>query len=78
MYEWDGFADVERFLEIANELDLMVLFRPGPYACGEWEFGGFPYWLASDRVRCLTTGCPTLTCAGRLPDTTRRRHPLCA
>ena len=54
VHKWDGFADVERFLEIANELDLMVFFRPGPYACGEWEFGGFPYWLASDTV---SSGC---------------------
>lgn len=51
VYKWDGFGDVERFLEIANELELLVLLRPGPYACGEWEFGGFPAWLASDKVR---------------------------
>jgi hypothetical protein len=50
IYKWDGFGDVERFLEIANELDLLVLLRPGPYACGEWEFGGFPAWLASEKV----------------------------
>lgn len=50
VYKWDGFGDVERFLEIANDLDLMVLLRPGPYACGEWEFGGFPAWLASKKV----------------------------
>lgn len=53
VYRWDNFADVERFLEIANELDLMVLFRPGPYACAEWEFGGLPWWLASERVLFL-------------------------
>ena len=21
---------------------MMVLFRPGPYVCAEWDFGGFP------------------------------------
>ena len=51
MYNWDGFANVERFLEIVHELELMVFLRPGPYACAEWEFGGFPAWLASDKVR---------------------------
>ena len=50
VYKWDGFANVERFLEIAHELELMVFLRPGPYACAEWEFGGFPAWLASDKV----------------------------
>jgi len=23
----------------------MVILRPGPYACAEWEFGGYPWWL---------------------------------
>lgn len=74
VYRWDGFADVERFLEIANELDLMVLFRPGPYACAEWEFGGLPWWLASDSVwplflslhlqaPCIPSSQPLLSCA---------------
>ena len=21
---------------------MMVLFRPGPYVCAEWDFGGLP------------------------------------
>lgn len=24
---------------------MVVHLRPGPYICGEWEFGGFPAWL---------------------------------
>jgi beta-galactosidase GanA len=27
-----------------------VLLRPGPYICGEWDFGGFPWWLASSKA----------------------------
>lgn len=26
---------------------MLVILRGGPYACGEWEFGGLPYWLLS-------------------------------
>lgn len=40
----DG-TDFERFIEIAEELDLYVIVRPGPYICAEWEMGGFPSWL---------------------------------
>ncbi|KAK9915942.1 hypothetical protein WJX75_006251 [Coccomyxa subellipsoidea] len=49
-FKWDGEADIERFLDIAQELGLNVLLRPGPYICGEWDFGGFPWWLASSKV----------------------------
>mmetsp|Transcript_26095 Transcript_26095/g.62872 ORF Transcript_26095/g.62872 Transcript_26095/m.62872 type:complete len:567 (-) Transcript_26095:168-1868(-) len=24
---------------------MLVVLRAGPYMCGEWDFGGFPYWL---------------------------------
>lgn len=33
------------FLQIAQEENMYVLIRPGPYICGEWDFGGLPYWL---------------------------------
>lgn len=25
-----------------------MILRPGPYACGEWEWGGYPAWLLKD------------------------------
>lgn len=56
-FKWDGWQDLERWLTIAQELDLMVLIRPGPYICGEWEFGGFPFWLQSSEV------CPHHQCS---------------
>lgn len=49
-YVFDGFADVERFVELAHELGLLVLLRPGPYICAEWDFGGFPWWFGSSKV----------------------------
>ncbi len=49
-YTWDGFADIEAFIRLADELGLHVLLRPGPYICAEWDFGGLPSWFASSKV----------------------------
>eukprot|EP00392_Amoebophrya_sp_AT5.2_P005866 g5876.t1 len=31
-----------RFIELASSLGFYLLVRPGPYVCGEWDFGGLP------------------------------------
>lgn len=45
--EWDfeGDRDVAAFLDLADELGLYVVARPGPYICSEWDGGGLPAWL---------------------------------
>lgn len=35
------------FLDLAQKHQMMVLFRPGPYVCAEWDFGGMPARLLS-------------------------------
>ena len=37
--------DLGRFLDLAREEGMWVLLRPGPYCCGEWDFGGIPTYL---------------------------------
>ncbi|XP_037913145.1 beta-galactosidase-like isoform X1 [Hermetia illucens] len=44
-YTFEGIADVENFIKIAQEEDLYVILRPGPYICAERDNGGLPYWL---------------------------------
>ncbi|MEI3799297.1 MULTISPECIES: glycoside hydrolase family 35 protein [unclassified Chitinophaga] len=44
-YDFSGNNDVAAFVKIAHEEGLWVVLRPSPYACAEWEFGGYPYWL---------------------------------
>ncbi|XP_042746496.1 beta-galactosidase-1-like protein isoform X2 [Lagopus leucura] len=45
VYDFTGERDVEAFLDLAAELGLLVILRPGPYICAEWEMGGLPAWL---------------------------------
>ncbi len=41
--------DVAEFIRTAQKEGLMVILRPGPYACAEWEFGGYPWWLQKNK-----------------------------
>ncbi|MEO8961211.1 MAG: beta-galactosidase [Ginsengibacter sp.] len=41
--------DIASFIKLAGEEGLMVIIRPGPYACAEWEFGGYPWWLQKEK-----------------------------
>ncbi|KAI5055584.1 hypothetical protein GOP47_0029105 [Adiantum capillus-veneris] len=48
-FHFDGVADLESFLKLAQRLDLLVMLRAGPYICAEWDFGGFPAWLLAQQ-----------------------------
>lgn len=45
--KWDftGDKNLAEYIKIAGEENMMVILRPGPYVCAEWEFGGYPWWL---------------------------------
>ncbi len=46
------------FIEIVQEEGMWLLFRPGPYSCGEWDLGGIPPYLLSIpdiKLRCSDT-----------------------
>jgi beta-galactosidase len=47
-YDFSGNNDIAEFVKIAKEGGLWVVMRPSPYACAEWEFGGYPWWLLKD------------------------------
>lgn len=37
-----GNRDIGAFLRLCRDEGMWVLFRPGPYVCGEWDLGGIP------------------------------------
>lgn len=45
---FEGDRDLHGFLSLVHKLGLLVLLRPGPYICAEWEWGGLPSWLLKD------------------------------
>lgn len=45
VFDFSGNKDVVRFVRLAQSMGLMVILRPTPFICAEWEFGGLPSWL---------------------------------
>lgn len=55
VFDFSGMLDLEAYIDIAAELGLNMILRPGPYICSEWEFGGLPAWLLNYKdmdIRC--------------------------
>lgn len=51
-----GNKDIEKFIRLVQKAGMYLLFRPGPYVCGEWDFGGLPAYLLSIpdiKIRCM-------------------------
>lgn len=46
-HTFTGIANLGAFLDLAHEVGLRAIVRPGPYICAEWENGGLPWWLTS-------------------------------
>ena len=54
-FDFTGNLNIAQFIRTAQEEGLMVIVRPGPYICAEWEFGGLPWWIQTDdemEIRC--------------------------
>ncbi|OIW19190.1 hypothetical protein TanjilG_04933 [Lupinus angustifolius] len=44
-YNFEGRYDIVKFAKLVGSSGLYFFLRIGPYACAEWNFGGFPVWL---------------------------------
>lgn len=58
VFRFSGMLDLARFLSLAQQLNLYVLLRPGPYICSEWDFGGLPPYLLADSTASVRSSDP--------------------
>jgi beta-galactosidase len=54
VYDFSGVRDVDRLLDIAAQVGLYVIARPGPYINAELDAGGYPGWLITQAGRART------------------------
>ncbi|XP_045153612.1 beta-galactosidase [Echinops telfairi] len=57
-YQFSDDHDVGHFIKLAQELGLLVILRPGPYICAEWDMGGLPAWLLEKESIVLRSSDP--------------------
>uniref|UniRef100_A0A667XQ39 Beta-1,3-glucuronyltransferase 1 (glucuronosyltransferase P) b n=1 Tax=Myripristis murdjan TaxID=586833 RepID=A0A667XQ39_9TELE len=53
--------DLEAYINLAAQLGLWVILRPGPYISSDLDLGGLPSWLLRDRNMKLRTTYPGFT-----------------
>ncbi len=54
-FDYSGNRDIAAFIDLCAAEGMWVLFRPGPYVCGEWDLGGLPARLLAERGSKLRT-----------------------
>lgn len=63
-YDFSGVRDVDRLLDMAAEVGIYVIARPGPYINAETDGGGLPGWLVTEAGKPRSTA-PDYTAAYR-------------
>ncbi|XP_056621067.1 beta-galactosidase [Triplophysa dalaica] len=58
VYDFSGDRDLGYFLQLCQDIGLLVIMRPGPYICAEWDMGGLPAWLLKKKDIVLRSSDP--------------------
>ncbi|KAK5858918.1 hypothetical protein PBY51_003026 [Eleginops maclovinus] len=61
VFTFHTLLDLEAYINLAAELGLWVILRPGPYISSELDLGGLPSWLLRDGSMKLRTTYPGFT-----------------
>lgn len=48
-YDFSGIKDVRKIFELAKEIGLFVIARPGPFINAEVNAGGLPFWVLANK-----------------------------
>ncbi len=66
VFDFAGDRNLDGFLSECERQGMYVIVRPGPYICAEWDYGGFPVWLANvPGVAFRTMNAPYLQAVDR-------------
>lgn len=61
-FDYSGYKNIFKFIELAQEMGLMVILRPSAFICAEWEFGGLPAWILKEKgIRLRSTDSRFMT-----------------
>ncbi len=63
VYDFTGIRNMDELLDIAQQVGLYVIARPGPYINGELDAGGFPGWLLTQAGKARTNAPDYLAAA---------------
>src|SRR2546421_11452521 len=66
-YDFSGIRDLDKLLNIAAEVGIYVIARPGPYINAETDPGGFPAWLGAQKRQARATAPDHLAAAKDSP-----------
>lgn len=78
-YDFSGIRDVERLLQMCEDIGLYVIARPGPYINAETDAGGLPDWLLTSNATMRANDPGYLAAVGEWWDAvvpTIARHQL--
>ncbi|XP_069111567.1 beta-galactosidase-like isoform X2 [Argopecten irradians] len=53
VYDFTGQQDFVQFIRMAGDVGLLVILRPGPFICAEWDFGGIPAWILKENPKTV-------------------------
>lgn len=57
-FDFSGLLDIVGFIRAAQKEGFLVIVRPPPYICAEFEFGGLPSWLLNEEGIQLRSSDP--------------------